>query len=185
MREWLVTVWSVVSLTAAVPSIVAAADTVRLPLASGWAIQSSAAVPAKGGAISRAGFSTGGWHAASVPGTVVGALVEAGRLPDPYVGTNLRSFPGTTYPIGAQFANLPMPADSPYKPSWWYRKEFELPSPANRHWWLNFNGINFRANIWVNGVRVATKDQVAGTFRRYEFNITPMVRRGAMNAVAV
>src|SRR5437667_1748895 len=157
MREWLVTVGSVVSLTAAVPSIVAAADTVRLPLASGWAIQSSAAVPAKGEAISRAGFSTAGWHSASVPGTVVGALVEAGRFPDPYVGMNLRSFPGTTYPVGAQFANLPMPADSPYKPSWWYRKEFELPASAsNRHWWLNFNGINFRANIWMNGVRVAT-----------------------------
>src|SRR5205814_562538 len=52
-------------------------------------------------------------------------------------------------------------------------------------WWVNFNGINLRANVWVNGVRVATKEDVAGTFRRYEFDITPMVRRGAPNVVAV
>ena len=44
MREWLVTVWSVVSLTAAIPSSVSAADAVRLPLTSGWAIQSSVGV---------------------------------------------------------------------------------------------------------------------------------------------
>src|SRR5262245_25016016 len=102
---------------------VAVAQPLRVPLASGWRIQSSALTPAKGDAISRRGFSTDGWHAATVPGTVVGALVEAGRFPDPYVGMNLRSMPGTTYPIGSQFALLPVPADSPYKPPWWYRRE--------------------------------------------------------------
>jgi hypothetical protein len=54
----------------------AAADSLRLPLASGWSIQSSAAVAASGDAISRPGFVAAGWHPASVPGTVVGALVE-------------------------------------------------------------------------------------------------------------
>src|SRR5690242_6199655 len=102
------------------------AQPTRTPLASGWRIQSSAVVRAKGEAISRPGFSADGWHAATVPGTVVGALVEDGRFPDPYFGMNLRTMPGTTYPIGAQFALLPVPNDSPYKPSWWYRREFEV-----------------------------------------------------------
>jgi exo-1,4-beta-D-glucosaminidase len=158
----------------------------RAPLASGWAIESSAAVKASGEAISRPGFSTAGWHAATVPGTIVGALVEEGRFPNPFFGMNLRSIPGTTYPIGEQFALLPMPADSPYKVSWWYRREFDLP-PANVSpvVWLNFNGINYRANIWVNGTRIATRDEVAGAFRRYEFDITRVAHPGAANAVAV
>src|SRR5438067_4367720 len=158
----------------------------RAPLASGWAIESSAAVKASGEAISRPGFSTAGWHAATVPGTIVGALVEEGRFPNAFFGTNLRSIPGTTYPIGEQFALLPMPADSPYKVSWWYRREFDLP-PANVSpvVWLNFNGINYRANIWLNGTRIATRDEVAGAFRRYEFDITRVAHPGAANAVAV
>src|SRR5438034_1147851 len=83
---------------------VSGAEAVRIPLASGWAIQSSAAVAAGGDAVSRPGFSVEGWHPASVPGTVVGALVDEGRFPNPYAGMNLRAMPGTTYPIGGQFA---------------------------------------------------------------------------------
>src|SRR2546422_6375818 len=158
MRQWLVHLLSVATI-AAVAGPVSAADQIRLPLAAGWTIQSSAAAAEKGDSISRPGFSTAGWHQASVPGTVVAALVEEGQFPNLYTGMNLRAVPGTTYPIGAQFANLPMPADSPYKSSWWYRKEFDLPaSTSKQHVWLNFNGINYRANVWVNGTRVATKD---------------------------
>jgi exo-1,4-beta-D-glucosaminidase len=184
MRAWLVSISIVGWMIVAVPSAVAAADADRVPLAGGWAIQSSAMAPGAGEAISRPGFSTNGWHAASVPGTIVGALVEDGQFPDPYFAMNLRAMPGTTYPIGAEFANLPMPADSPYKVSWWYRKEFDLPEMTNRTVWLAFNGINYRANIWVNGSRIATKAEVAGAFRRYEFDVTRLAQRGP-NAVAV
>jgi exo-1,4-beta-D-glucosaminidase len=166
---------------------VSAAQTVRIPLDAGWKIQSSAATAAKGDAISRAGFATDGWHPAAVPGTVVGALVEEGEFPNPFVGMNLRAMPGTTYPVGAQFALLPMPAGSPYKVSWWYRREFDLSESTvgTRAVWLNFNGINYRANIWVNGTRIATSADVAGAFRRYEFDISRLARRGSANAVAV
>ncbi|OLE81729.1 MAG: hypothetical protein AUF76_12160 [Acidobacteria bacterium 13_1_20CM_2_65_9] len=171
--------------TALSPSV-SLAQPVRMPLASGWRIQSSAATNAKGDAISQPGFRTDGWHSATVPGTVVGALVAEGRFPNPYTGMNLRAIPGTTYPIGAQFALLPIPADSPYKVPWWYRRAFDLPpSTGARAVWLTFNGINYRANIWVNGARVATSVNVAGAFRRYELDITRLARQGATNAVAV
>jgi hypothetical protein len=100
--------------TALAPSVLLA-DPLPMPLASEWEIQSSATIRLKGDAISRPGFSTTGWHSATVPGTVVGALIEQRRYPDPYTGMNLRAIPGTTYPIGAQFALLPIPDDSPYK----------------------------------------------------------------------
>ena len=63
-----------------------------------------------------------------VPTTVVAALVKHKVYPDPFFGTNLRSFPGVTYPIGANFSNIPMQPDSPFIVPWWYRKEFVLPA---------------------------------------------------------
>ena len=58
---------------------------------------------------------------------MVAAQVKSGLLPDPFYGMNLRQYPGVGYPIGANFSNIPMPPDSPYAVSWWYRKEFTLP----------------------------------------------------------
>ena len=185
MRQILLRV-GLTALTVVLAASTSVAEPLRIPLDAGWAIQSSASVKLQGEAISRPGFQAQGWHAATVPGTIVGALVESGRYPDPYTAMNLRAIPGTTYPIGEQFALLPMPSDSPYSVSWWYRREFDLPAATrDRAIWLNLNGINYRANIWVNGVRIATSDGVAGAFRRYEFDITRVARRSATNALAV
>ncbi len=157
-----------------------------LPLAAGWKIQSSAKAPEKGDVLSRPGFPSNDWHGVNVPNTVLGGLVESGQFPDPYFGMNLRDIPGTTYPIGERFTLLPTPDDSPFKPSWWYRTEFELPEPgAGKHWWLHFDGINYRANIWVNGTRIASGGEVAGAFRRYQFDVTSLLRPGETNGVAV
>ena len=97
---------------------------------------------------------------------------------------NLRQYPGVSYPVGGNFSNLPMPPDSPYAVSWWYRKEFSLPKDfAGKTVWLNFRGINYRGNIWLNGKQIANSDQVAGAWRTYEFNITKEVKPGA-NVIA-
>ncbi len=125
-RSWLVGCgW----LTLVLSSTAASAEGPR-QLATGWTIQSSARVQEKGDVLSRPGFRAEGWHAVNVPNTVVGALVESGHFPDPYFGMNLRTIPGTTYPIGERFTLLPTPPDSPFKPSWWYRIELTLPASA-------------------------------------------------------
>lgn len=122
----------------------------------------------------------------SAPNTVFAVLVENGVYKDPYFGMNLGSVPGVSYPIGGQFANLEMPSDSPYAVPSWYRKEFEVPAQfSGKTVWLAFHGINYRANIWINGKKLAGSDQVVGAFRRYEFNVTPFVKPGAKNVVAV
>ena len=158
----------------------------RLHLRAGWQLQSSCQIGATGGQISVPGFQTAGWHSASVPSTVVAALVADGTYPDPDFGMNLRKIPGTTYPIGANFANLPMSKDSPFACSWWYRKEFTLPKNfSNRTIWLHFDGINYRANIWINGKQFADAKDVAGAYRIYDFNVTQFVKPGATNAIAV
>jgi exo-1,4-beta-D-glucosaminidase len=158
----------------------------RLPLSDGWELQSSAKIRAKGAEISTAAFQPAGWYETSVPSTVLAALVRDKVFPDPYYGMNLRLIPGTDYPIGYNFSHLEMPRSSPFAVSWWYRTEFSLPAAdSGKRFGLNFNGINYRANVWLNGQQVATNDSVAGTFRTYEFDVTAAARPGAKNVLAV
>ena len=125
-------------------------------------------------------------HSAAVPTTVLAALVADKTYPDPFFGTNLRKIPGTTYPPGRNFAHMPMPEDSPYHCSWWYRTEFKVPAGyRNKNAWLKFDGINYRANIWLNGKQIADESKVRGAFRAYEFEVHQGLRPGAANALAV
>ena len=157
----------------------------RIDLAQDWAIQSSAKAPQKGDEISTVGFDVHDWYPAGVPSTVIGALVNQKVYPDPYFGMNLRSFPGMTGDIGDNLTNLPMPPDSPFAVSWWYRTEFHLPGVLRgERLWLNFDSINCRANIWLNGRRIAGSDQVRGMYRMFEFDVTGIAAPGA-NALAV
>ena len=155
-------------------------------LRAGWKVQSSAQVPASASQVSEPGFSTRGWYPTSAPKTVFAVLVENGVYKNPYFGMNLRSFPGVAYKIGGQFANEELPADSPYAVPWWYRNEFDVPAAdKGKQIWMQFRGINYRAEIWINGKKVAGADEVVGAFRRYDFNVTQFIHPGAKNAVAV
>jgi exo-1,4-beta-D-glucosaminidase len=148
-------------------------------------MQSSCVDKSPGSAISTVGYAGKDWHKAEVPGTVVGALVEDHTLPDPNYGMNLKQFPGMDYSPKKLFANQDMPKDSPFRCSHWFRMEFETPrNIAGKQAWLQFLGINYRANIWLNGQRIANKDEVAGAYRTFEFNLTRFLKPDH-NALAV
>ena len=158
----------------------------KLILREHWALQSSAKVEAKGEVVSSAGFVSEGWHNVTVPTTVVAALVKDKTLPDPFFAMNLREFAGVTYPVGGNFSNIAMQPDSPYAVSWWYRKQFAAPTDyKGKTVWLNFKGINYRANVWLNGKQIANSDNIAGAWRTYEFNVTEAVKPGGENVLAV
>jgi exo-1,4-beta-D-glucosaminidase len=107
-------------------------------------------------------------------------MVSNKALPDPYFGMNLRSYPGMGYRVGQMFANLPMPADSPFSRSWRYRTEFRLPETAKgKRVWLHFDGINYRANITLNRKRVASREETPGMYRVFEFDATDAAAAGA------
>jgi exo-1,4-beta-D-glucosaminidase len=157
-----------------------------LSLQDGWTLQSSCKVETKGETVSTPAFQPKDWYAVSVPTTVVAALVKHKVYPDPFFGTNLRTFPGVTYPIGANFSGIPMRPDSPFIVPWWYRKEFVLPASfKGKTIWLNFGGINYRANIWLNGKQLAKSEDTAGAWRTYEFDITNYAVLGKPNVLAV
>ena len=158
----------------------------RTALHDGWRLESACKVHAEGAAISVPGFFTEGWLQVSVPSTVLAAQTADNVYPDPYFGMNLRNIPGTSYPIGENFSNLPMPEDSPYRCGWWYRTEFSVPAAGHdKHVWLHFGGINYRGEVWVNGHRVADNNTVAGAYRIYDFDVTDYVKPGQTNVLAV
>jgi exo-1,4-beta-D-glucosaminidase len=157
------------------------------PLHDGWQMQSACKLQAGGDAIAAAGFPVEGWLKTSVPSTVLAAQAASGAVPDPYYGANLRQILGADYPIGQNFANLPMPPDSPYRCGWWYRNEFAAPavSAQEDHFWLHFAGINYRAEVWLNGQRIADTATVAGAYRTYDFDVTVLLKPGKQNVLAV
>jgi exo-1,4-beta-D-glucosaminidase len=142
--------------------------TYDIALKDGWFIRPAADLGTDGSVISAPGLDMAGWYSAAVPTTVLAALRGNGEYPDPFVGKNLESIPRE------RFAG-----------SWWYRTEFDLPDErqiaCSR---LEFDGINYRADIWLNGQRIASREQVLGSFRTFEFDMTSAVVPGR-NVLAV
>src|SRR5208283_2146007 len=163
-----------------------AVNPTEIKLQRGWRVQSSAKVSADGPAISLPGFNTEGWRNATVPSTVLAVQVANGEFPDPNFGMNLRQLPGMTYPIGLNsFNRFPMSKGSPYAVPWWYRTEFQLPlGYKGKRVWLHLQGINNRANLWLNGHKLAEKRDIAGAYRIYEFNVTAYAEPGKANVLA-
>jgi exo-1,4-beta-D-glucosaminidase len=150
-----------------------------------WRMQSACVDNAKGEQISTVGFDASKWLTAEVPGTVVGAQVTDKNLPDPDYGMNLRQFPGFVSDNKGVFATRDMPTDSPYRCSFWFRTEFTTPNSSRPTSWLHFLGINYRANVWLNGKKIADKADVAGAYREFEFRVQGALKKGGSNALAV
>ncbi|MGD8278015.1 MAG: glycoside hydrolase family 2 TIM barrel-domain containing protein [Gemmatimonadota bacterium] len=153
-------------------------------------LQSSALVPDGGATISSAEFVARGWYPVRVPTTVLRGLVANGVYPDPYVGMNNMRIPDAnddfnrTYDL-ARFSHLPDHAN-PWSSPWWYRAEIDVPDvPAGTQVWLNFAGINYRADVWLNGARVAGSSQLVGMFQSFTLPVTAQVRPGQKNVLAV
>ena len=174
----------------------------RLDLRSGWQLQSACVLQGSttgpaglkdsthpgldGETLSSPLYRPIGWISTAVPSTVVAAQVAAGIIKDPFHGMNLRRLPGMDYPIGSQFANLAMVDDSPYKCGWWYRAQFHLPASfAGRTVALHLDGVNYRADVWLNGNQIASKNEIAGTWRVFELNLATVLAYGRDNVLAI
>ncbi|RRA50255.1 glycosyl hydrolase family 2 [Acidipila sp. EB88] len=153
---------------------------------AGWQLQSACSLQADGAAISRSDFVANNWIPTTVPSTVLAAQAAAKLVPDPFYGDNLRHLAGTDYPAGKNFSNLPMAGTSPYACGWWYRTTLNAPATApDGHTWLHFGGINYRADIWLNGTKIAGRDNIAGAYRTYDLDVTAAIKPGGNNVLAV
>ena len=149
-------------------AVAQAAPPPPIVLSSGWQLQDVAKAPQSGAQISKLGFKTNGWFGATVPGTVLTTLVNNHVYPEPLYGENNRP-----EVIPESLAHT----------SYWYRAVVDIPtSYKSRRVWLNFDGINYSATVWVNGGQVGT---TRGAFIRGIFDITSRVKPGKQAAVAV
>jgi len=150
-------------------------------LRDGWTVQSSAKNSFPGDQISKDSYQPAGWYSTSVPKTVLSVLVDNKVLPDPYYGTNLKSFPG--YLDGNW---LIMKEGSPFRDPWWYRAEFSVPRGSKgRVVTLHLDGISYKANVWLNGTRIADSEAVRGMFRRFEFDVSNQLNYSGTNVLAL
>lgn len=139
-----------------------------------WRLQATADVADTDSCVASNGYKTEAWHAVSLPSTVLNALVADGTYPDPRVGMNNFLIPDVSE------------ADSPWRDPWWYRAEFRFPAiKKGEIVWLNLDGINYRADIWLNGRQIASSDTIVGMFRRFRFDVTDYVRPGKDNTLAI
>jgi hypothetical protein len=138
-------------------------------IAGGWMLQAAPQVTADGDEISTPHFIPGGWLPATVPGTVLTTLVDRGVYPDPDYGLN----------------NLAIP-ESLNKQDYWYRTEFAAPGQfrlAGARFTLTFQGINYKAEVWLNGKSLGT---ITGAFIRGVFDVTGILKpSGQVNVLAV
>ncbi|KPL13989.1 MAG: hypothetical protein AMS23_05085 [Bacteroides sp. SM1_62] len=152
-------------------------------LKENWAIQSSMEISGSGSEISSPRFQTKDWHQATMPSTLLEALVNAGEYKDPYYGNNLVETPGY-FEVHAFNYLYDLPEDSPFSVPWWFRTEFVLPE-GDDFIWLNFSSINYKANIWLNGHLIADTTEIEGAHRLYQLDITEEAIRGNTNTLAL
>jgi exo-1,4-beta-D-glucosaminidase len=140
----------------------------QIELAQGWSLVSARNVQADGAVLSGPGYRAAGWHAIPrMPATVLQTLQDDGTYPDLYYGTNLSAIPQDLY-----------------KQDWWYRTTFTAPA-GHTTYLLDFPGINYRAEIWLNGHLIAGNTQIVGMHTSHELDVSRWVNQGGANALAV
>nr|WP_276902105.1 glycoside hydrolase family 2 TIM barrel-domain containing protein [Pedobacter kyonggii] len=143
----------------------------RYELNSGWVCTNIKDAKSTGSEISKTGFSLNSWMPATVPGTVLTTLLNNKKVPDPFYGMNNEKIPDV-YKTGNDYY------------TYWFVKDFEERAVGNEQVWLQFRGINYKAEIYLNGKKVNPKTQV-GMHLRAQYNITKLLSPNGKNRLAV
>jgi len=142
----------------------------QLILKDGWKMQSAVTDTSAAANVSTESFSAKRWYTVSVPTTIIaGLLANKVYNFDPFYGQNFRKL------------NDPR-LDHP----WWFRKEFDLPVSQNgKTVILRLHGINYKANVWLNGIKIADSTQIKGPFRVIEIDVTKGIKTPGNNVLAI
>ena len=139
-----------------------------------WRMMKAGDVDEQAEKISRTTYDDPRWLPAIVPGTVLNSLVHNGVYPEPYYGINNKLEKGIIPDIskvGRDFY------------TYWFRTDFDIPANyKDKVIWLQVDGINYRAEVWVNGNLLST---INGMFKQDFINITEYACIGESNALAI
>lgn len=140
-----------------------------------WKMKKAGDISVRSEDISTDKISTTDWLPAIIPGTVLNSLVYNKIYPEPYFGLNNKSESGLIpdiYHVGRDFY------------TYWFRTEFDLDKAiyTGKKIWLQVDGINYRAEIWLNGNMVGN---IAGMFYQDQIDITDYAEPGKKNILAI
>ena len=124
--------------------------------------------------ISLSNYATANWMPAIVPGTVLNSLVYNQKYPEPYYGINNKIESKLIPDISETGRDF-------Y--TYWFRTDFTVPqSFKGKTVWLQLDGINYRAEVWVNGNLLSTMN---GMFIQDYIDVTDFVKIGGKNGLAI
>ena len=124
--------------------------------------------------ISLSNYATTNWMPAIVPGTVLNSLVYNQKYPEPYYGINNKIESKLIPDISETGRDF-------Y--TYWFRTDFRFPqSFKGKTVWLQLDGINYRAEVWVNGNLLSTMN---GMFIQDYIDVTDFVKIGGKNGLAI
>ncbi len=104
--------------------------------------------------------SEGAVYDAKVPSAILGCLTENGLYASAFTGDNYEKIINR----------------DDFRRPWWYVNEFDLPElEPGRRVSLEFDGISYKADIWLNGTLLASCKEVKGPYRQFVFDITSIV----------
>ncbi|HEY4109636.1 glycoside hydrolase family 2 protein [Puia sp.] len=156
-----------------------------------FTLQSSAVVRAGGDSLSSIHYLPANyWFPVTVPSTVLTGLVANKIYPDPYTGMNNMLIPDASDTFNReyhleQYSFLPG-EPNPWKKPYWYRTTFSVPgTDKGRHFQLIFKGINYRAEVWLNGRLLADSAKMVGMFEEFDLDASAAIHAGEENALAV
>lgn len=131
-----------------------------------WQLQRASCVKETGDVISQPSYPHAGWTPAKVPGTVLNSYLLTGEWADPNFGDQQLLIP-----------------DSLFTTNFWYRTEFTIPEAyLTKRIWLNFDGINWKADIYLNGQKIG---RIEGAYIRKKIDISQVAKADGKNALAV
>ena len=134
-----------------------------------WQVQSSEKIDQTGDILSTPAANLDGWIPAQVPSTLMGVLTANGIEPEALTAED--------------YAKIDK---KQFEKSWWYRTTFNLPVlKEGEHVLLDFDGVCYRANVWLNGQQIANSQEMAGSFRQFEYDITKTAAQENVLAVEV
>jgi len=144
----------------------------KYELNSGWVCSSIKNTPQKGEAISSPSFRLTGWLKATVPGTVLTTLLNNKLVPDPFYGMNNKLIPDI-YETGRDHYTF------------WFVKDFKEVLPRNNEQvLLNFRGINYSCDVYLNGHKLNDLPH-EGMYLRITYNISRFLAKDGNNRLAV
>ncbi|KAJ6153570.1 Glycoside hydrolase family 2 immunoglobulin-like beta-sandwich [Penicillium chermesinum] len=129
-----------------------------------WSMQSSTQVTQDLASLSQPGTDVSSWYRVGPRGTVMAGLIENGvyNETDPFYSSNMEALSG----------------HAAFRAPWLYREEFTVKPMAGQHYTLRTHGITSKADIYVNGVQIATSEQQQGSYGGHRYDVTRHLTAG-------